>query len=498
MEKAVKFCRISKQYPGIRALNDVSFEINKGDVHAILGENGAGKSTLLNILHGVLQDYNGDIYLHGEKTIFKNPHDAIIRGKISKVHQEINVVRDLTVGQNVTLGHEKTRGALFVDYRSVNKTVNEILQRLNCDFASEDQASSLTAGQMQMLGIAKALFHKSKIISMDEPTTSLTDKEASNLFKIINELKENGITILYVSHRLDEIFQICDKATILRDGEYIATLDVSATQKNELVRMMVGRNVDTIATRTASYFSDEVVLKVEKLTRTNYFSNISFEVKKGEILGFFGLVGAGRTEVMRAIYGADRINSGTVFVKGKKVVIRNTQDALKLRIGLLPEERKTQGFINFASNADNAALSCLRKYSSWLFVNNKKKIDGYKAVAKKIKVTPDDPYFLTQNMSGGNQQKVILARWLSADIDILIFDEPTKGIDVAAKMEIYKLMESVIQEGKSIIVISSELPEIIGISDRIIVFHEGEKTAELVRAQFDEQTLLSYAMGVAK
>jgi ribose transport system ATP-binding protein len=494
METAVEFSHISKHFPGIRALKDVSFSVRKGEVHALLGENGAGKSTLLNILHGVLRDYEGSIFLNGEKTIFKNPHDAI-RGGISKVHQEISIVKDLSVAQNVTLGYEKTRTGLFVDYRYVNKAVNNILERLNCDFHSEDPASSLTAGQMQMVEIATALFHDSKIISMDEPTSSLTDRETITLFRIIKELKESGITILYVSHRMDEIFQICDRATILRDGEYITTLDIPETQKSELVRLMIGRNVDTIAARSSNYATGTVVLKVENLSRTNYFNNISFELKKGEILGFFGLVGAGRTEVVRAIYGADKKDSGSVFIHGKQVFIHNTRDALKLRMGLLPEERKSQGFINFATNADNAALSCLQKYLTRGLVDTRKKIAGYKKIAAQIKITPDDPEFLTQNMSGGNQQKVILARWLSADIDILIFDEPTKGIDVAAKMEIYKLMENIVKEGKSIIVISSELPEITGISDRIIVFYEGKKTAELERSLFNEQKILNYAMG---
>jgi ribose transport system ATP-binding protein len=498
MENIIEFKNISKTFPGIRALKSINFSVAKGEVHALLGENGAGKSTLLNILHGVLRDYEGNIYLNKEKTVFKNPHDAIIRGGISKVHQELNIIRDLTVGQNVTLGYEKTKAGLFVDYRMVNTTVNGILKQLNCDFRSEDSASSLTAGQMQMLEIAVALFHNSKIISMDEPTSSLTDRETLALFKIIKELKQSGITILYVSHRLEEIFQICDRATILRDGEYITTVEVKNTPKNELIRMMVGRNVETLAARTTSSVSSEVVLKIENLSRSGYFENINFELKKGEILGFFGLVGAGRTEIVRAIYGADKKNSGKVIIKGKQTTIRNTQDALKLRMGLLPEERKTQGFINFSSNADNAALACLHKYLTKGFLDKKKKDEGYRKTAKKLKIVPDNPDFLTQNMSGGNQQKVILARWLSADIDIFIFDEPTKGIDVAAKMEIYKLMENIVQEGKSIIVISSELPEITGISDRIIVFYEGKKMIELDRAQFDEQHILNYAMGEIK
>ncbi|QQO10587.1 sugar ABC transporter ATP-binding protein [Breznakiella homolactica] len=495
MGKAIEFSHVSKQFPGVKALKDVSFSVAQGEVHALLGENGAGKSTLLNILHGVQTDYEGDIFLSGEPVNFRNPHDAIIRGRISKVHQEINVVRDLTVGQNVTLGYEMVRAGLFVDYRKVNKTVNEILGKLNCDFRAEEMVSSLTAGQMQMLEIAKALFHNSRIISMDEPTSSLTEKETSSLFNIIGELKKSGITVIYVSHRLDEIFQICDRATILRDGEYIATLDVASTSKDELIKMMVGRNVSSIAARTIDCVQDEVVLKVEGLSRSQHYEDISFELKKGEILGFFGLVGAGRTEVMRTIFGADKKTAGSVFIKGKPANIRNTRDALKLGLGLLPEERKSQGFISFTSNADNTALSSLQKYLTYGFVDTRKKYENYSRIADEIKINPRQPDFLTQNMSGGNQQKVILARWLSTDADILIFDEPTKGIDVAAKMEIYRLMESLLKEGKSIIVVSSELPEITGISDRIIVFHEGRKMVELSKPQFDEQTILNYAMG---
>ncbi|GHT91890.1 monosaccharide-transporting ATPase [Spirochaetia bacterium] len=495
MGNALEFKHISKQFPGIHVLKDVSFSVRAGEVHALLGENGAGKSTLLNILHGVLSDYMGDIFLADKKVFFKNPHDAIVRGGISKVHQEINVIRDLTVGQNVTLGYEMTKAALFVDYTNVNKTVNTILEKLNCDFRAEDPVASLTAGQMQMIEIAKALFHDSKIISMDEPTSSLADKETTALFKIIKELQQSGITIIYVSHRMDEIFRICNRATILRDGEYITTLNMPETNKDELVKMMVGRNVNTIAGRTINCTQDSVVLKTANLTRGHHFQDISFELKKGEILGFFGLVGAGRTEVMRTIFGADKKTSGEIMVNGKNAAIRNTQDALKLRIGLVPEERKSQGFINFTSNADNAAISCLQKYLTRGFVDRRKKFAAYRREAEKLQIHPPQPEFLTQNMSGGNQQKVILARWLSADTDILIFDEPTKGIDVAAKMEIYKLMEDIVWEGKSIIVVSSELPEVIGISDRIIVFYEGKKMVELERSQFDEQTILNYAMG---
>jgi len=495
MKNAVEFRHIKKRFPGVYVLKDVSFSIRQGEVHALLGENGAGKSTLLNILHGVYADYDGDILLDGEKVVFKNPNDAIIKGCISKVHQEVNVVRDLTVGQNITLGYEPSR-AMIVDYKKLNPTVNKILERLKCNFRSEDMAYTLTAGQMQMLSIAKALFHNSRVISLDEPTASLTVRETEALFAIIRELRESGITIIYVSHRLDEVFQICDRATILRDGAYITTLETATTTREDLIQYMVGREVNATATRMKeSCVQEEVALEVENLTRKGVFKDISFQLHKGEILGFSGLVGAGRTEVMRAIFGADKLTSGQVRLKGKPVRIKNTQDALRSGIGLLPEERKTQGFINFTTNTDNVALSCLEKFLTNGFVDKKKKLRNYRHFAEELQINPRQPEFLTQNMSGGNQQKIILARWLSTNVDVIIFDEPTKGVDVAAKAEIYRLMEEIVHSGKSVIVVSSELPEVIGISDRIIVMCEGEKTAELAREAFSEETILNYAMG---
>jgi ribose transport system ATP-binding protein len=496
MDDAIEFRHVSKSFPGVRALKDVSFSVRKGEVHALLGENGAGKSTLLNILHGVYPEYQGEVFLDGKKAAFKNPNDAIIKGKISKVHQEINIVRDLTVGQNITLGYEMSRGP-FVDYKRLNERVDELLKKLNCDFSSEDSADTLTAGQMQMLDVAKALFHNSRVISFDEPTASLTDKETDVLFGIIGELKSSGITVIYVSHRLEEIFKICDRATILRDGEYITTLDVRATTREDLIHHMVGRCIDSIVSRQFPCCrTEESVLKVEGLSRKGAFRNLGFELKKGEILGFFGLVGAGRTEAMRVIFGADRKTSGQIYLEGKAVHIRNTRDALKHGIGLLPEERKTQGFINFTSNADNVAISCLERFSTYGFVDRRKKLANYGGYVDRLNINPKHPDFITQNMSGGNQQKVILAKWMSTMVDILIFDEPTKGIDVGAKMEIYRLMEDIVRSGKSIIVVSSELTEIIGISDRIIVMYEGRKTLELDRDEFDDKVILNHAMGV--
>ena len=495
MSNAVEFRNISKHFPGVRVLNNVTLSIRKGEVHALLGENGAGKSTLLNILHGVYNEYSGDVFLNGEKVCFKNPHEAIADGKISKVHQETNIIRDMTVGQNVALGYEPRKGA-FVDYTTMNDTVNQILKRLRCHFRAEESAASLTAGEMQMVAIAKALFHQSNVISLDEPTASLTITETDALFHIIKELRASGMTIIYVSHRLEEVFRICDRATILRDGECVATLDIATTTREEIIRNMVGRNVSAIASRLQPRRAQPVdVLEVKNLSCGCTFTDVSFHLRKGEILGFSGLVGAGRTELMRTIFGADRATGGEVLVHGKPVRIRSSQDALQHGIGFLPEERKTQGFIKFFNNINNMALTNLKRFLRFGFVQEDRKLKNCEHFIRELNIVPPRPDFLTQNMSGGNQQKVILAKWLGTDADILIFDEPTKGVDVAAKAEIYRLLEELVAQGKSIIVVSSELPEVMGISDRIYVMCEGRITAELEPKDFKEETLLNYAMG---
>ncbi|MEA5015322.1 MAG: sugar ABC transporter ATP-binding protein [Candidatus Limiplasma sp.] len=495
MYNAVEFHNISKHFPGVRVLNDVSFSVRKGEVHALLGENGAGKSTLLNILHGIYTEYHGDISLNGQKVRFRNPHDAIANGKISKVHQETNIVRDMTVGQNISLGYEPHKG-FFVDYNAMNQNVNEILKRLNCRFKAEDSAASLSAGEMQMVAIAKALFHHSSVISLDEPTASLTTNETEALFRIIEELRASGMTVIYVSHRLEEVFRICDRATILRDGERVATLDIADTNREEIIRNMVGRNVSAIASRLSQRrVREEVVLEARGLTRSGVFQDVSFTLKKGEILGFSGLVGSGRTDVMRAVFGADKLTSGEVLIQGKPVRIRSTGDALRHGVGLLPEERKTQGFVKFFTNVNNMALACMERFLRMGLVQEDRKVKNCEHFMEELNINPRRPGFLTQNMSGGNQQKVILGKWLGTDVDVLIFDEPTKGVDVAAKAEIYRLMEELVAQGKSIIVVSSELPEVMGISDRIYVMCEGHIAAELLPEEFNEEVLLNYAMG---
>lgn len=493
MAAMIHFSKITKRFPGNIALDCVDFEIQKGEVHALLGENGAGKSTLLNILHGIYDQYEGEIEIENTRTNFINANDAIEFG-IAKVHQEVNLVTDLTVGQNIALGYEPQKG-LLIDYTLMYKRTDVILEKLGCNFKSSDRIDSLSTGEMQMILIAKALFHSAKIISFDEPTSALTDKEVDRLFEIIKELKEQGITILYITHRLDEVFRIADRASILRDGKYICTLKVKEVSKEVLIRNMVGRDVSAFAVRNKPLCATkEAALEVSKLESHGVFSDISFKVYKGEILSFAGLIGAKRTDVMRTIFGADAKTGGQIKVNGKEVVIKTPKQALKYGIALIPENRKTQGFVNNLTNAENMALASMDKFTNGMFVNEGKIKNNCEYYIEQMNLQPNDPEYQTDSLSGGNAQKVIIAKWLTANPDIIIFDEPTKGIDVGAKAEIYRLMEDMAAEGKAIIMVSSELPEVIGMSDRVIVMREGRIVGELSRNELNEESILHYAM----
>ena len=500
MENYIEFQHITKVFPGQKALDDVSFSIKQGEIHALIGENGAGKSTLLNILHGMFPASEGKVFIEGKEVHFRNALDAINFG-IAKVHQEINVVPELTVAQNMMLGGEPKKGVLLDRKRMENET-QELLDRLGCDFKAGDKVGTLTAGKKQMIQIAKALYQKARVISFDEPTSSLSDKEVTRLFEIIRDLQSHGITIIYISHKMDEIFEICERASILRDGRYITTMNLKGREREEteaeMVQNMVGRDVSMFAQRINPSQADysQSVLQVKDLSGSTGFKNISFELYKGEILGFFGLVGAGRTEVMRGIFGADPCNGGEVYYKGSRLPEnRDPHSVVEAGIGLVSENRKEEGFVKNFNNADNIALASLKKYMSGGFVNRKMKDDNSVRVGKTVGLHPNDPEFMTVSLSGGNAQKVILAKWLSTDADILIMDEPTKGIDIGAKAEIYKLMEEIVAAGKSIIMVSSEMTEVIGMSDRILVMKEGRMTGELKREEFSEEAIMNYAIG---
>lgn len=489
----INFKNITKKFGENVALNDVSFGIKKGEVHALLGENGAGKSTLLNILHGIYSDYEGNIELDGRNVRFFSATEAIDAG-ISKVHQEVTSVTELTAGQNIALGYEPTKG-LLIDYDKLFKTTDVFLKRLGCSFDSKSSVKNLSVGEVQMIVIAKALYQNAEIISFDEPTSALSDNEVESLLNIIEELKSAGITILYVTHRLDEVFRIADRATILRDGTYVGTYDIKDMTKQQLINKMVGRDVSSFAERKKeSCVSDEVVLKVENLSLEGVFEDINFELKKGEILSFSGLVGSKRTDVMMTIFGNYKKTTGKIYKNGKEVNITSPEVAVKNKISLIPENRKTQGVVKNFTNEQNISLASMDKYVDGIFINfDKTKANALEKI-EALKVHPRDGNYITSSLSGGNAQKVILGKWLSTDSDIIIFDEPTKGIDVGAKEEIYSIMEDLVHSGKSIIMVSSELPEVIGMSDRVIVMREGRKITELEGGNLTESEILSYSM----
>lgn len=492
----ISFRNVDKQFSSeCYVLKNVSFDVEANEIHGLIGENGAGKSTLLNILHGIYKATNGDVLIDGQIEDFKSPVEALRYG-IAKVHQEVQIVKTLTVGQNIVLGFEPTKWkGLNIDFKEMYDRANRILQQLGCNFTSEDVVDGLSVGEMQMIALARALFHKAKIISFDEPTASLSDTEIENLFNIIFDLKQQGITIIYVSHKLDELFRLTDRISVLRDGQYIGTYKTSSITRDELIRYMVGRDVSNYARRLKpSCMKTEVALTVSNMSGKG-FSNISFDLYKGEILGFSGLVGAGRTEIVRALFGADEKTSGTVTIYGKGVDIHVPNDALKVGIGFLTEDRKGEGYIPFMTNEKNMSLAAIKNFSNTLGILNNKVIrDNFYLYAERVKLNTMNPDYLTENLSGGNQQKVILAKWLTTNAKIIIFDEPTKGVDVAAKAEIYSLMEDFVHQGKSIIMVSSELTEVMGMSDNIIVIGNGVIKAKLSKDQFNEEMILKYAM----
>ncbi|MCD8140630.1 MAG: sugar ABC transporter ATP-binding protein [Planctomycetaceae bacterium] len=491
----ISFRHVSKHFPGQTALDDVSFDVQAGEIHALLGENGAGKSTLLNVFHGVLPPTSGEIRIDGEPVAFAHAKDALDYG-IVKVHQEITLAPEMTVWENLYLGSE-LNWAGFLRRSRMQEAARGYLKQLQCGFGPDDKAGSLSVGEKQMLQIARAMMINARIISFDEPTSSLSGREAATLFAIIRDLRAKGITILYISHKLDEIFTLCDRATVLRDGKYIDTYTVADIDRPTLIRNMVGRDVALFATRHRPQRADysRPVLRVEKLqSESAGFEDISFTLHAGEILGFFGLVGAKRTDVMRAIFGAERLSGGTLALDDRPLVNRHPSQGVANGIALVPENRKEQGFAANLDNADNIAMASLWKYRRGPFVSHVRKDDNARRRGETVHLNPNRPDFPTRNLSGGNAQKVVIAKWLSADARVVILDEPTKGIDVAAKADIYALMEDMVEAGKSLIMVSSELPELIGMSDRIVVMRDGRIVAIVDKSEFAEQKLLTYAV----
>ena len=469
---------IDKSFPGVHALDHVDLEVRRGEVHALMGENGAGKSTLMKVLTGIYSKDEGTITFEGKEVEFTNPREAQDAG-IVIVHQELNMLGHLTVAQNIFIGREFMKGK-FSDDRKMNEEARKLFDQLGIDIDPTETMSRLTVGKQQMCEIAKAISHDAKVIIFDEPSAALTEAEIEELFKIIRDLRERQLGIVYISHRLDEIKVITDRVTVMRDGGYVGTLITKDCTKEDIINMMVGRVIYEDPKTESQVAKDApVVLKVEHLNAGRMVQDVSFELHKGEILGFSGLMGAGRTETMRALFGADPKQSGDIYINGEKVDIKTPKDAVSHGIGYLSEDRKRFGIIVDKTVAENSTMASLDEYMKGLFIDKKKE----KEVAQKYvdilkKKTPGVDQ-LVVNLSGGNQQKVVIAKWLVRNCDILIFDEPTRGIDVGAKSEIYHLMNELVAEGKSIIMVSSEMTEILRMSDRIVIMCEGRKTGEL-------------------
>jgi ribose transport system ATP-binding protein len=487
---------ITKQFPGVLALSNVDFNTHKGEVLALVGENGAGKSTLMKILSGVYPRFSGEIFFKGEPVRFTSPRQAQVAG-IATIHQELNQVSQLSVAENIFLGSEIQRAGGLLNLPEMNRQARALLAKLHLDIDPRTNLGKLGVAQQQMVEVAKALHHNADLIIMDEPTSALSIREINELFNIIRELKAHGVAIIYISHHLDEVFVVSDRTTVLRDGRHVATGLTSSLDIDQLIRLMVGRDLSEQFPKEQMPVGEEV-LRVEGLNQGKKLRNISFSVKAGEVLGIAGLVGAGRTELVRAIFGADPIDSGTIFVYGRPVSVKSPRDAIRHGIALLTEDRKQQGLFLQLSVRKNITMSVLERLTSTIVTSRPKEI----AVAKRfidnmaIKVASQEQVVL--NLSGGNQQKVVLSKWMATQPKVLIFDEPTRGVDVGAKVEIYRMINDLARQGVAILMISSELPEILGMSDRIMVLSGGSIGGFLDRAEATEEKIMEYATGFDK
>lgn len=487
----LKMNNIHKRFPGVYAIKGVNLEVHGGEVHGLLGENGAGKSTLMKVLGGVHAPDEGEIIVNGEKLSALNPRAASEKG-IVFVHQEINLAESLTVAENLFLGRlpYKNKKLSIVDHDKLHRDAKKIIDMMGISLETEDIVSTLSAAQKQMLEIGKAISQNAKILIFDEPTTSLSDKDVDILFSIINKLKAQEVAIIYISHRLNEVFEICDRATVMRDGEYIGLCDMKTVSRDELIKMMVGRELKQLFPKENAKIG-QVVLEVNDLKDLlGKVKGVSFHAKKGEVLGFSGLVGAGRTETMRLLFGADKKLSGEIRVNGKTVNISSPKDAVHNNICLLTEDRKKEGLCMELSIENNITITGMKS-----FVLNHSELQKIsKNYVEKLQIKAPNIEALAGNLSGGNQQKVIIGKWLNTDTQIFVFDEPTKGIDVGTKNDIYRMINQLVASGKTVIMISSELPEIMGMSDRIYVMCEGRITGELEREDFSQERIMHLSM----
>ncbi|WP_102275518.1 sugar ABC transporter ATP-binding protein [Cytobacillus massiliigabonensis] len=485
---------ISKAFSGNIVLEKVDFEIMPGEVHALMGENGAGKSTLMKILTGIYERDAGTVSVRGNEVHFKNAKEAEMAG-IAVIHQELNIIPYLTVTENMFLGKEMTFGKFGITKdKEMQQKTKEYLNRLGIDIDPSIEAGKLSVGQQQMIEIARAVAANTEVLIMDEPTAALTDREIEALFKVIDSLKEQGVGIVYISHRMEEIFQICDRISVLRDGQFIGVKAIPETNFDEIVKMMVGRQLgDRFPDRDTAIGSER--LKVENFTSKGSFENVDFSIHQGEILGVAGLMGAGRTEIMEAIFGYRKVQEGKLFIDGKEIKIKSPFDAIKAGIGFITEDRKSEGLVLDLSVRENFSLTNLKKISKKNIISAKQEASFVDEMIKKLHVKTSSSEQLVKSLSGGNQQKIVIGKWLGINPKILILDEPTRGVDVGAKKEIYQIMNELTKLGVSIIMVSSELPEILGMSDRILVIHEGKVSAILNKSEADQEIIMQAATG---
>jgi ABC-type sugar transport system ATPase subunit len=486
---------IVKTFPGVKALDKANLRVKKGEIHALIGENGAGKSTLMKILLGIYTPDSGEIIYKGRPVNFKSPGDALTSG-ISMIHQEISLVPTVDVSENIWIGREKDfQKGWLIDKNRRYQATEDLLRRLKIQINPRTMVHRLSIAHMQLVELARAISYDSRVVVMDEPTSSLTDSEVRLLYAIARELSENGVSIIFISHKLDEIFDICHHVTVMRDGKYVSDHPTDGITKDQLVTEIAGREITALFPKEEAEIGD-VVMEVKQLSSAGVFSNVSFEVRAGEILGFYGLVGAGRTEIMRAIFGIDKLDSGEIWLGGKQIRVKSPADAIGHRLAMVTEDRLRLGIIPNLSVTLNISLAYLKTVTRFLgFVNRSKETGDAEKMVGALNVKTPNMRQRISALSGGNQQKAIIARWLQTNPTVLILDEPTRGIDVSSKAEIHRLISMLARQGKAVIMISSELPEILGMSDRVIVVREGELAGDIPRGSASQEKLLQYAFG---
>ena len=498
MEYVLELKNIYKSFPGVKVLEDVTLQVRPGEVHALMGENGAGKSTLMKILMGIYKADQGSIFLEGKETVIHGPKDAMSKG-ISMIHQELNTVLDMEVAENVFVGRELLKKGFeklkIVDIARMREETGKYFREMNIDIDPRAKMRTLSVAEMQLVEIVKAISLNSRIIVMDEPTSAITEKEATVLFAQIERLKKQGVAIIYISHKMDEIFRISDTITVLRDGQWIGTKPAKELDNDMLIKMMVGRELTDIYPKDPVEIGD-VILEVKNLSRGKKVRDASFSLRKGEVLGIAGLVGAGRSELVETIFGLYPKTGGQIFLHGKEVHIKSAADAIKNKMALITEDRKQTGLNLIVSVKENIASVSIGKLSNHGIVNDKKINEVSEKYIKELKIKTPDGNAIVGNLSGGNQQKVVLAKWLLDEPDIIIFDEPTRGIDIGAKRDIYLLINNLAKEGKAVIVISSEMAEVMGICDRILVMAEGRINGEVQREEFSQEVIMGYASNI--